>query len=210
VRAADGSSPLEGSFDSDTGLSVDSNKNARSEGETDGVTSSEEGEAYPMEVVEASSISASDYAKDSICANIDMAALRDSDCVGTSATQSAGDVVLHSGSNSRSKSRGKQQCGDGSGAASMGSAMDGMKAFWGAIHEPPSTVLQFSQRPHGGDTEDTDRAELEIGPLALSKESEEEVEEEDDEADGLWTENGESRAKCSESKKRFRRYTIAY
>jgi hypothetical protein len=189
---------------------VDSNRNARSEGETDGVTSSEEGEAYPMEVVEASSISASDYAKDSVCANIGIAPLRDSDRVGTAATQSADDAVLLTGSNSRTKSRGKQQCGEGYGAASMGSAMDGMKAFWGAIHEPPPTLLQSSQRSHVGDAEDTNRADLETGPLAPSKESEEEVEEEDDEAERLWNENGELLANRSESKKRFRRYTIAY
>lgn len=209
MRAADGSSPLEGSFDSDAGLSVDLNRNTRSEGEIDGVTSSEEGEgeAYPMEVVEASSVSVSDYTKESLCANIGIAAVRDSDHVVSSATQSAGDASLVTGINTHSKSRGKQQCGEGHGTASMGSAMDGMKAFWGAIHEAPSTTLQSPRRTHVADTQDTQRGEVEMEPLAPSKE---ESEEEVDEVDGLWTENGESLANGSESKKRFRRYTIAY
>lgn len=204
MRAADGSSPLEGSFDSDAGLPADSNRNARLEGENDGVTSSEEGEAYPMEVVEPPSVSASDHSKDSLCANIG-----DSSFVDSSAIQAAGDTVLPIGNNSRSKSRGKQQCGEGSGSASMGSAMDGMKAFWGAIHEPPSTVLQSQQSNHLGDSQDANRVELETGPLESSKEECKE-EEEEEEMDGLWTENAESLGDGSESKKRFRRYTIAY
>lgn len=205
MRAADGSSPLEGSFDSDAGISSDLNRNARSEGENDGVTSSEEGEAYPMEVVEPPSVSASDHSKDSLSANIGVAALRDSGCVDSSAIQAAGDIVLLSGNSSRSKSRGKQQCGEGSGSASMGSAMDGMKAFWGAIHEPPSTVPPSQQSNHIGDSQDANRVELETGPLESSKE-----ECQEEEVDGLWTENEESLGDGSESKKRFRRYTIAY
>lgn len=203
----DGSSPLEGSFDSDTGLSVVSHRNGRAEGEADGLTSSEEGEAYPMEVVEAPSASSSDDAKDSPSANVGASVPKDTDIVCSLTVQSVSDVAFSSGSNGRSKSRVKQQCGEGSGTVSMGSAMDGMKAFWGAIHEIPSAVPQPSQKGFIDNTDSVERGELERGlPVSSREESEEEV----DDANGLWTENGEALANDQESKKRFRRYTIAY
>ena len=129
-----------------------------------------------------------------------------------------------------------QGTGEGEGGQ-VGSAVDGMKAFWGSsivsaallpLPVSGSIPVSVSNGTVGGvGAVVTLESPVEAVEKRIEREEREErelmerrnrgnsavgVEEEDegDEAEDLWDENGEVRGSGSHSKKRFRRHTIAY
>jgi hypothetical protein len=103
-------------------------------------------------------------------------------------------------------------------AATMGSALDGMKAFWGAVVD--SSALPHSSTPDGHDRASDGRTDADVASIRhleavrsdLTPEGEEMGEHDDDNDDDYGGEvmgSGEEGSSAGASK-RFRRHTIAY
>lgn len=228
--SGDGSPQLEGSFDMQhnaTQRSRDIEAEIEVEAEAEGLTSSEEGEgegegegqaeldSHPMEMAEGPTI----CSDDNCSGRRDTGTEKDRD--GDSST---------SGSSLRVKIRGKQHQPGGEtsslSAVPMGSAAEGMKAFWGAIHDTSSSTKSPSPSssssaapalaPSYAAFATSQAVEGSSGATTLKEKSgdsmvDDEVEDgSGDEARDLWDENGEILHEESGSKKRFRRHTIAY
>ena len=220
VRATsgDGSPHLEGSFDSGSNSSQHG-REIEIEAEAEGLTSSEEGEAemetQPMEVVEGPSNSSVNY-----CVK-----LQDTDSKEADGQQVAADIASgSSGSSIRVKSRVKQNLSGGEssslGPILMGSAAEGMKAFWGAIHDTTSSEMISSAVVASPSSNVTSATLTEVGGSSVAYSikdnsgvfavDDENDDDSGDEARDLCDENGEMLHEESGSKKRFRRHTIAY
>ena len=230
VRAVDGSSPLGESSDTrDTDIDTDKNLTGvgyreadYKEPEMDGVTSSEEGEInQPMDVSEVET-SPSDtggfFTSEGSAEDLRLAAALVADFSNHTDSSSSSDGSI------RNFSRHKQQLGSQRAGEGQGSAADGMKAFWGVIHESSSSsslniasaMVSLSYDPASKDGITVQ----ENGGRAIRHKAEENTEEsenedkiENDEAVDLWSENDNVEGLSdmdSQTKKRFRRYTIAY
>lgn len=103
----------------------------------------------------------------------------------------------------------------------MGSAMDGMKAFWGAIHESSSSSSGSGDPVSVSVDMTVPSVPFSIvaaippattsGYMIEAEELEEDGEGEEEEEGDLWDENGEVKVGQGRSeRKRFRRHTIAY
>jgi hypothetical protein len=228
--SGDGSPQLEGSFDIQNNATqrsrdIKAEIEVEAEAEAEGLTSSEEGEgegegegqaevdSHPMELAEGPSI----------CFDDNCSGRRD-----TGTEKDRDDDSSSSGSSLRVKSRGKQHQPGGEtsslSAVPMGSAAEGMKAFWGAIHDTsssakspsPSSSSSTALAPSHAAFATSQAVEGSSVAATLKEKSgdfmvDDEVEDgSGDEARDLWDENGEILHEESGSKKRFRRHTIAY
>lgn len=190
--------------------------------DTDGVTSSEDGELHLMDVTEPDAENSPSHSGGCLISENSAEDLRLAAALVADFSNHADSSSSMRGFSRNKQYLGTQKVGEGQ-AQGQGSAVDGMKAFWGAIHESSSSsslnitsaILSLSSDTDPNDSSTDILAQKGIGNESrnIYQESvaESDDESEHDEAVDLWDENGEMLDdQRINSHKRFRRHTIAY